>query len=154
MTNADNERPQTSSLTEFLLARIDEDEAVARAAIRPEPETRKLWDGREVTEVDEGVWEAGPPDSYDECRIEGTFMTIYDEGGHTGEQARHIARHDPARVLAECEAKRKIIAGLSAAAAVGPMDEWNRADDSLLATIHVLAAVYANHPDFRDEWHA
>lgn len=46
------------------------------------------------------------------CRIEGTGtpgITIYDEGGRDEDQADHIARHDPARVLAEVAAKRAIL---------------------------------------------
>jgi hypothetical protein len=35
-------------------------------------------------------------------RVEGDNITIYDEGGHGADQARHIARHDPRRVLDQC----------------------------------------------------
>src|SRR5688500_18090508 len=42
-------------------------------------------------------------------RVEGDDLTIYDEGGHSEAHAAHIARWDPARVLAEVAAKRAII---------------------------------------------
>lgn len=44
--------------------------------------------------------EAADPDQF----------TIYDEGGHDEHQALHIATWDPARVLADLEAKRAILA--------------------------------------------
>lgn len=50
------------------------------------------------------------PDDCRARRIEGDDaddFTIYDEGGHDEHQARHIARHDPRRVLAEVEAKQR-----------------------------------------------
>jgi hypothetical protein len=49
----------------------------------------------------------------------------------------HVARHDPARVLAECEAKRVIVKESK------PDEDW---------VLYVLAAVYADHPDYLPEW--
>ena len=46
-----------------------------------------------------------------------------------------------ARVLAECEAKRRIVEELSHDG-LGPR-EW---------MLRVLAAVYSDHPDYRQEW--
>ena len=142
----------TLTLTDFLLARIAEDEDVARAAITQDTQERTYYDGRTETLIDTGIWHAGSS-SYDECRVEGTFMVIYDEGGHSPEQATHIARHDPARVLAECEAKRQIVelhaevekAGASCAVC------W---EDYPCPTLRILTSVYADHPDFREEWRA
>ena len=68
------------TITEFLLARIAEDEAVARAA-SPAP------------------WQFGAAGSF-------AAGTVYDI---TKANAEHMTRHDPARVLAECEAKRRIV---------------------------------------------
>lgn len=87
-------------LKTFLLARIDEDEAAAKAAFG-EPF---------LSSVDDGVWEANT--SSRSPNVTGTsYFSI--EGGDpdcmTEGQAAHIARHDPARVLAECAAKRAII---------------------------------------------
>jgi hypothetical protein len=92
----------TLTLTDFLERRIAEDEAVARAA------TRSPWwyDPTKVNSVD---------------REESVFtgerglgaITVCSTGpcddlGSMADAA-HIARHDPARVLAECEAKRRIV---------------------------------------------
>jgi hypothetical protein len=60
--------------------------------------------------------------------------------------ASHIARHDPARVLAEVKAKREIVRAL---------EDQLRDDDTdetanwMLAT---LAAIYADRPGYREEW--
>ncbi len=79
------------TITEFLLARIAEDEAVALAANGP---------------------------------------------------SVHAARHDPTRVLAECAAKRAII------------EQAERSDSGWWESIYVaiLAAVYADHPDYDPSW--
>lgn len=95
------------SITEFLLARIAEDEQVARAAQSPRG------------------------------------ATIFTDPRRGGKQSMldHIARHDPARVLAECQAKRRIVAPW-----VGTVTE-NEA-----RVLLALAAVYADHPDYSEEW--
>lgn len=87
------------TLTEFLLARIAEDEATANNVTR--------------FEVRDGI-----PGKY----------VIKD------------------RVLAECEAKRRIIGYLPPVD--GPGRDWYRF--GLLQ----MASVYADHPDFREEWRA
>jgi hypothetical protein len=89
----------SADLVAFLRQRLDEDEQVARAAIgKPSPTNEGLGPG---------VWRAGGG-IWDEV-VDGDDMTIYAEGGHTPEQAQHIARWDPAAVLREVEAKRRII---------------------------------------------
>jgi len=112
------------SVTEFLLARIAEDEAAATAAV----------------EFDYGV------------------SAWCDDGDPVN---AHIARHDPARVLAECQAKRAIIeqadeaSGLDAMVdndrAVGPRDMETDPYVGDVILRH-LAGVYADHPDYRQEW--
>jgi hypothetical protein len=70
----------------------------------------------------------------------------------------HIARHDPARVLADVEAKREMV------------DEHQDVNDGSCAhwgypthggsspqrypcrTLRLLALPYTDHPDYRDEW--
>ena len=117
----------SADLAGFLLARIEEDEAVARAA---------SFQVHEWLPGDDAVREAisfgfhPVADVYD-CR----------------EVADHIARFDPARVLAECEAKRRIIA------AAGPTDTWESDyAQGIDHAIRCLASVYSSHPDYREEW--
>lgn len=52
------------------------------------------------------------------------------------------------KLLAECEAKRRIVEAIDAG---NPVDEWMSAL-TLEWVTKVLAAVYADHPDYRDEW--
>jgi len=96
-----------TSLTDFLLARIAEDETVARA-------------GRNA----DVIWP-----------IDAALGVV-----RTGEDV-YLAS-TPDRVLAECEAKRHIVA-MAAQLCYGNEEEagWD-----------VLALPYADHPDYRDEW--
>jgi hypothetical protein len=70
------------------------------------------------------------------------------------ETADFLAR-EAARVLAECEAKRRIVERLSEV--IGDRPPVSILDEDgwvLLAweTLYDLAAVYADHPDYREEW--
>lgn len=85
------------TITEFLEARIAEDETVARDAIANGEGALDWADDGDPTDI-------------------------------------HIARHDPARVLAECAAKRAVIVY------------------SPPKTLQHLAAIYADHPDYQQEW--
>jgi hypothetical protein len=101
-------------LTDFLLARIAEDDEAARAAT-PGP-----W---EWDRTPRGYWGHQPPDlvtvakepPYSDGSVEPLGVVVssygYDADGLnvSDEDAEHIARHDPARVLAECDAKRRIV---------------------------------------------
>lgn len=168
------------TLTGFLFERIAEDEAVARAASIGSESWR-------LGEFDETVlwW---PPSSPE--KIAWNREHFGDEaaaaharwGGQTIESsgdkiAPHIARHDPARVLAECGAKRRLVAlheraiwfqpssPLIDRATGRPITEEGThpggcivcaGDDSSASwpcdTLRVLASVYADHADYRDEW--
>lgn len=91
------------SLTEFLLARIAEDEAVAESMTFFNPLS-------------------GPP-----------LLTA------------RISRHNPARVLSECEAKRRIVEVALPGETDDPRTERGR-------ILRIMAAVYADHPEYREEW--
>lgn len=134
----------TLTLTDFLLARIAEDEAVARGA-----STLANWryDPTKVNSVDreESVF-AGPPGAM--------AITIASTGPADDPQsmrdAAHIARHDPARVLAECEAKRRIVESLID---MEPVEDERKGQVVTLRWVcHSLALPYADHPDYREEW--
>jgi len=59
----------------------------------------------------------------------------------------------PSRVLAECAAKRAIIAGRKRIDRSANPDEWSMGySDANYEAIHALAAVYADHPDYQQEW--
>lgn len=57
-------------------------------------------------------------------------------------ETEHIARWSPVRVLAECDAKRRLIEQLRST--------WYALDarDSYLASLHLLALPYAGHPGY------
>ena len=121
-----------SDLAAFLLARIAEDEAVATLATSaPWQENESLAGGEDDWRIEDAQGRdiAGCPD----CGVRASFDRP---------DADHIARHDPARVLAECEAKRRIVEEADGADA----QWWEHR--YLLA----LALPYADHPDYRDEW--
>jgi Family of unknown function (DUF6221) len=88
----------------FLLARIADDEAAARAAT-PGP-----WHGGD--DQGRGVVNADQPDPSLNEFPDWQARSICNEsafGDIRPENAVHIARHDPARVLADCAAKRAIV---------------------------------------------
>jgi hypothetical protein len=140
---------RTMTLTDFLLARIAEDEEVARGA------SAYPWQAAWVADPDGAVWAANMarPDRCNEGHdvnvpnfCDDTPVT---EGIDTDftpiEAAAHIASHDPARVLTECEAKRRIV---EACAEVLAYDAEALPQDVL----RCLALPYADHPDYREEW--
>lgn len=120
------------SIVEFLRARLDEDERVTRGEItRREVWQRKLDRMRRINE------------------IVGIGLIDYDGPGAPG---------DPARVLAEVEAKRRIIDYCESAIEAGgikPGSTWN--DDAAgaevgEAVLHLMALLYAGHPDYDPAW--
>lgn len=133
----------TTALSDFLLARIAEDERDAREA----GDFGRRW--------------VSAPNNYDAGSVEAvdappgeTGIVVYDEGRPHENQARHIARHDPARVLAECEAKRRIVTQVTEAAdydeSIG--EAWSQTAIAGWAALGHLAAVYADHSDYQLEW--
>lgn len=142
-----------SDLAEWLLACIDEDEAVAREAAlvaggvgfgEERIDNGKVWSHRYhevVRPIVPGVSDR---------------RTLADCGGFGGLGiAPHVARHDPARVLAECEAKRSIVK------LHYPLDDdpepfcWNCDEERWpCGTMVALASPYADRPGFREEWRA
>lgn len=175
--------PTTATIADFILARVGEDEAAARAA-------------------SPGGWSYGDADSvaggslYDETRMIGEvyYEQPTDHDGsivrhllapEADANGRHIARHDPARVLAQCAAYRAIVeehkswpvlverppafAKLtggdpnSIALRVSQQINWlteqeyreRFGDEPPTAPIlRALASIWADHEDFREEWSA
>ncbi|MFF8459107.1 DUF6221 family protein [Streptomyces albidoflavus] len=130
-----------NDLITFLNARIDEDEKAARGAT-PGP-----WEWR--GEYDE-PWQPASDGWLDYTgeyiAAPGGKGTLFGPGMTPHADAIHIARHDPARVLAEVEAKRSMIGRISNHALIMGQDEVH---GSLLRS---LALPYSDHPDYRDEW--
>ena len=118
------------TIVEFLEARIAEDELAAQAAIEGTAGWQAHYDYRDVKD------------------LEGHFVVQADSLYPTIEQAAHMARQSPARVLRECEAKRAIIADYLRRDALGELAGRNAVADVL----RVLVTVYSDHPDYAGRW--
>lgn len=123
-----------TTLSEFLLARIAEDQDVAETVMSP-----GLWqeagDDFERIEDAEGQWAAD---------------TIVGN-------ARHIVRWQPARVLAECDAKRRIVEQFQRNEQIGHSSnilapEVRRTNLTLEGVLLALALPYADHPEYQETW--
>jgi hypothetical protein len=93
-----------TNLVTWLRVQLDEDERVALAAT-PGPwrhNPNKCWRKPGTAWFEEAVF-AGPPGAEATC-VAGTGET---DDQQSMADAQHIARHDPARVLQEVEAKRR-----------------------------------------------
>lgn len=157
-------------LVQFLRARLDEDEQIAQAAADglADGTSAPAWHMEEPCEG-QRHWEVWGD--------EGAGQRLVHGKGRRAESV-HIARHDPARVLAEVDAKRQIIGMHNIPAVVSPkmaalglregespeddrrcagcgldqMDDPITPDVSECPILRALALPYADHPDYRDEW--
>ena len=120
-----------SDLVEFLRARLDEDEAVALAAANEKDGA--TWDAYFIYREGIGISTDGPVEERD------GYISHHEE-------TAHISRHDPARVLREVEAKRRVLWLLEG----GDAYECSVMEPAIKA----LASIYSDHPDYRDEWRA
>jgi hypothetical protein len=154
-------------LVAFLQARLDEDEQWALAASAPYPyadgEPGVPQAGVRWQWVEGPDWEPTQPDpAVDEfvaepgmaCNL--VSVETWPAGGRMMRRrfateiieldsaaAGHIARHDPARVLREVEAKRQMLAF---------HDRAHPHDGDPCTTQRLLVLPYADHPDYRPEW--
>lgn len=129
-------------LAEFLRQRLDEDEAAACAlnVSWPFPWEVDIPDPR----LDETLVRDAQSYPIGVCTDCGT-RAEYDR-----DVARHIARWDPARVLAEIKAKRVILDAISDLF-IGrriPLDPTTPA----LIVARAMAQPYTGHPDFDPSW--
>lgn len=124
-----------ASITEFLEERISDDEVRAILASGHFPNTSDWWKF-----------------------TEGMLGTV-GSNQRVGQAFRHVDRHSPQHVLAECAAKRAILA-LHGPLLGAPDIICNRctdysegsADPFPCGTLQALAAVYVDHPDYNPEW--
>jgi hypothetical protein len=133
------------TLVEFLLARLAEDQAAAQRAL------------------------PGPWELQGEPRETQVFSAPTGVSVAVGwlRDLGHIARHDPARVLAEVAAKRRIVD--EHWEPTSPFDDWPTSTPGRhcptcwdqgerlhqrfpCPTLRLLALPYAGHPDYLEEW--
>jgi hypothetical protein len=149
-----------TDIVEFLTARLNEDKTAIKAM--GAEGAGRWWVGQRF---DGSLDPEGSTVFVDVRRSDGLgYIHLGAPGMLTGPTAMHIARHDPARVLAEVAAKRAILTLHS------PENlEYVNTDgddrtgticatcDSLVGnwpcdTLKLLAAVYADHPDYKSAW--
>jgi predicted NAD-dependent protein-ADP-ribosyltransferase YbiA (DUF1768 family) len=135
----------------FLRARLDEDEALAR-------------------EAPEGPWHIGNAvDPTKTCNVHTFPGARLVADGLNWLVAEHIARHNPARVLRDIEARRALLALHEPHQQPGRYSDVNdratwmtccsmcqvdmvQEGDWPCETLRLLALSYADHPDYRQEW--
>ena len=123
------------TLAEFLLARLAEDEAAALAAV-------EAHDGRRRRVSDGGTAVA-----------RGCLSSPPVRAGRHATHLEHIARHDPARVLADVAAKRAMF-GVQwpTLTPPGELSHGDNGEWALDMTLRALAQPYAGEPGWREEW--
>jgi hypothetical protein len=120
------------TLAEFLLARIAEDEAGPRNWL----------EARRIPMEDRVIGGVGIPLQYGTGGVDTEWVV------------------DPARVLADCEAKRRIVQEHPQTASIRhPVTDAKiyvcatcDSDVSPCPTLRLLALPYADHPDYQPEW--
>jgi len=131
-------------IAEFLAARLDEDDATANAAA-----------GRSSAEWHPSPYADDPheyPGSGEVLDAKGDVV-IYDEGTPSGPEAKHIARHDPARVLREVAAGRTILRRHKPVRSSGKLQ-----CEGCLTTfwpcpdLEDLATIWSDHPNYDRGW--
>lgn len=122
-------------LISWLDKQLDADEQTATAA-------------RDAEFCKDGRWMVKGP-------FEESLGSIHSEAGEAilGEEeslpfvmAEHIARHNPTRILAEVDAKRRMIGRINSHAAIM---SWDEVHGDLLRS---LALPYSDRPGYREEW--
>ncbi|MFF9910630.1 DUF6221 family protein [Streptomyces sp. NPDC013457] len=119
-------------LIAFLRARLGKDEQTARAHRQASAHWYYDHMAHEVRDEDNA----------------GTVAFTQDRDG------QHIARHDPARVLAEVDAKRRILERhAQCGSGIGRCDDGGHVSEGEACAEQIdLAAPYADHPDYKDKW--
>lgn len=122
------------TITEFLLARIADDKAVALATMDgPHPNADKAGNWFVAAIPYEGI---------------GVSALPVGEFGSSSPATEHMQRWSPARVLAECEAKRQVVES----ADLGIQYGGREGQDLGWYVLKLHALPHADHPDYREEW--
>jgi hypothetical protein len=125
-----------TTLIEFLRTRLDEDERIARAAVG------RRWRAVPASDRGEELEEAYVLDEESQYIV---GLADTPDTGATCDDAAHIARHDPARVLAEVDAKRRTLTYLEY---VMTTDDDPVTRSVANQVVEFMAGLYADHPDY------
>lgn len=163
----------TDDIVAFIRARLDEDEAMARVTTpvpvfgewkaaqakhpRSEDEPISIVQGRDEHQPDYEGYSSGNP-------VIVTGAGWPDEPDNEA-NLRHIARHDPARVLRGVEAKRRMIDeifryeecidgewGCCHEAEAIAAGECKRNNRRIIPALKIIASEWSDHADYREGW--
>ncbi|MER7047743.1 DUF6221 family protein [Streptomyces jumonjinensis] len=142
----------TDDIDAFLRDRLKEDTETAHAA---------MWDEHS------GSWTARPPETRHERYTVEDYcddgvVIVAPENADPDGVGRHVARWDPERVLAEVDAKRRMLdvhrrVHRRSTGSAGGINEDCAICDHFPAqypcgTLRLLALPYAAHPDYQEAW--
>ena len=158
-----------SDIVEFLKARLDDDEKAARECVALFPEPWDIADRGWRVRIYAG--DVPTPnlmiDDEDAMTTRNPVVLEVEPDRHIEDpewlstRIEHIVRQGPTRTLREVEAKRSIMSeheledyeGVPSCWLCAHVYSWGKEPDrGPCATFRALAAVYADHPDYRDEW--
>ncbi|MFJ6566246.1 DUF6221 family protein [Streptomyces sp. NPDC091292] len=126
-------------LVDWLRAQLDEDKRIAQAATWCDDAA--TWRAA-VSEYGTPARPGGPRWYVEDSMEDGVVTTVDPQASADEGVALHIAEHDPARVLREIDAKRRVLNTLH-----------EEGGDRMFADIfHLLALPYADRPGYRQEW--
>lgn len=139
-------------LVQFLRARLDEDAEAAEAARQQIAErtgglasASERLDGASRWTVRPWLYSGRVEPSLGMSQTERVEIATTANG--------HIVRHDPARVLAEVDAKRQAVDHYEQVRTLTKDHEaYILAESAVLRQIQYMALPYADHPDYRQEW--
>jgi hypothetical protein len=156
-----------TDIVAFLTARLDEDEAGALATT-PVPIPGRWKAARDKNADDDDPLYLVQGEDEDDPGSEdysGNSPVIAYSAEWQVEGAanlRHIARHDPARVLREVAAKRRVLERHTAGwrgsgnpclgCNFGPQEDEFTEDIEECPELRDMASVYADHPDYNPAW--
>lgn len=125
------------SLADFLLARIAEERAAVWA-----------WDGDGRARV-ATVW-TGPEPGYSTVASDHGDGRWVADGREIADAQHPLVLFDPARVLADCEAREWIVKRYMSLRGLGSYKLEER--QALGDVLRLFVQPYVDHPDFRAEW--
>ncbi len=133
----------TDDLITWLRAQLDEDERVAREA------GTGRWVDRGGNVVSAGLAD-GDFGHLGYWVASASFACEGEAEGMDESHTAHIARHDPARVLAEVVAKRRIVNSFAASSV--PLTTRTAEFAVVRMVLKLFALPYADRPGYRAEW--
>lgn len=141
-----------NDLAQWLGTQFDEDERIAREAT-PGP-----WRAHDTHLGQYGYAATVLSGEGNDTNLRAWFPSMsqqpWDEARNVWNDAEHVARHDPARVLREIEAQRRLLAAYVQVAAndVNEVEYAHGYANALGEAVRLLALPFADRPGYRESW--